>query len=217
MLLRVRMLLLRSYISAHLEGLGQARVTLDFAGSCHAAGEHATGIVCPLKALNPAAEPRDGAFGDGRQIFGRACHQVDVGEAVVAAKQRVESVEERFELTAHFVVVDWSGEAYYIGIVEFRHDLGNIVAEYAFPCFLTFETADAEADFLAVEGDQLHVVSGLAGALRESLREFVGIAHAAQAGGYYQYFFSYGLCGLLCLFVRTMQRYIMTERCGIPR
>ena len=136
-----------------------------------------------FKAVHPAEQTVIGLIKGGRLVLLRRRDHVDIPEFVIRREERVHAVEQRFKLAAHFVVIDRRCEDYDLGVVHSGHDVRGIIFEDTFSGLLTAQTADAELQLLALEGDELHIVPSVLCAALALPGKALGIAPAAQAGG----------------------------------
>lgn len=69
---------------------------------------------------------------------------------IIGRIERIGTVKQGFELTAHLIIINGRSEYDYIGIVHFGHDSGGIIVDNTTLCFLAGETPFAETDIFSL-------------------------------------------------------------------
>ena len=112
-----------------------------------------------LKAFYPTFQSADGTlvrFGVGVRC---RAEQVHIGKLVVRSVQRIESVKQGLELTAHFVVVNRGCKCHHVGLLNELDNGASVVIQHALAGILTGQAAYAKVDFLSAKGHHRHFIA----------------------------------------------------------
>ena len=169
-------------VFTHCVGFLEFGVAGNLVGSAYAAAEQVSLEAAFAVAVNPALQAALGALGDEGLVLGGGGEEVDVAEAVVLGVHGVHAVDEGLHLAAHLVVVDGRGPADHVGIEDALHDGGHIVLEDAGTRLLAREAAHAEADFLAAQRDEFHLVPRGFRTAGKLLRQSVAVRAGTETG-----------------------------------